>query len=255
MFKHARSGSSFLAEALQTANYTCHFRTELTDLLDHSNCSEMIQMIDKELYCDNLKLLGGYSVNPFKFRQERKCIDEMRAAVLRNNAAVVVLTRDNFVAQTISDQISHDIARLAKQRHLAFRDFGQNCDPFHLYRCVNLPYEFTHHKLTLSPDSFVKRAQKKKRENNRLLDGVLTWFGKDEVFHIRFEQIITFPHHNMTLPTWILKCGICRCECDEVPVSVSFGSRKPLREKIENYDEVREHVANTAPELLPLLES
>lgn len=255
MFKLSRSGSSFLAEALSRSNYTCQFKPELTNSLDHSNCTEIVETIDGVLHCANLNLLAGYTLNPFKFGEEKRCGDKMRAAILRNNAAVVVLTRDNFVAQTVSDRIAHRLKKVASDRHVRLRDYGPYCDTYHLYKCMDLPDEFTNYKVTMTPADLIKSSKDKKQQNNHLLESVNKWFGKENVFHIRFEQIITFPHHNMTLPVWMYKCGICRCECDEIPTTEHFGSRKPLRERIANFDEIHEHVATDAPELLPWLES
>jgi len=250
VWKLGRTGSSYLAEQLESSNDVCYFVPELTNHLNHSNCAEIAEAADAVLSCNFPGDVSGFSLNPFKFSSLSSCADEIMNVTERRQPAVVVLTRNNVVAQRVSSEISKLSSLRAQESGLDFKDYGVGCGPYHRYRCDDLPVEYAQPILNVRPEEFVESVKDQIEQNDRLLKFVESWFGEEKVFQLAFEDLIRVTSLNMTIASWLNRNVLCNCECDRLPPVEQFESSTPLQAKLENYDEVHAYVAENAPEFL-----
>lgn len=253
VLKLARSGSSYFAQQIRESVTGNQFGVEVTDCMQSTdNCTEVVATVEAAL----LKSIrgpgiSGFTLNPFKYHDAgSRCGDGIAALVRDHRGVVAVLERDNVLAQTTSFLISSD---MRKKHVLENLTNSARCDPYHLYRCENLPDSLAHYHISPDPHDFVKDVQDKVSLTRSLKSLASEWTDSNFV-SLHFEEIIQFPIANRTLAEWVQSCILCACDCDGIPYAARRNEASSLKEKISNFDEVREYVKANAAHFLEWLE-
>lgn len=248
VLKLPRSGSSYLAEQMRESVTGNEFGVEVTNELPESvNCSQVVAAVEAALL-KSIQGTGiaGFTLNPFKFHNTGlRCGDQIAALVREHRGVIAVLERDNVVAQAASFLISTDVRRKRLLKNLTT---PVGCGEWHLDQCGHLPDYVVHHRISPVPLDFLKKVEDMVSLTRELKQLAKEWTHSDYKL-LSFEQIIQFPVANRTLPEWIQSCILCGCDCDEIP-SRNFVSRTSLKDKVDNYKELRDYVATNAPHFL-----
>lgn len=249
VLKLPRSGSSYFAAQVRDSVSGNEFGVEVTNVLpDAANCSQVFATVEAALL-KSIEGTGiaGFTLNPFKFNNAgTRCGGEIAALVRDHRAVIAVLERDNVVAQAASFLISTDVRNKHLLKNLT-KPAG--CGEWHLEQCGSLPDYIVHHRVSLDPRNFVKKVQDMVSLTRELKQVAEEWTDSG-VVNLSFEQIIQFPVANRTLVEWVQSCVLCGCDCDEIP-RTKFVSRTSLREKVNNYEEVRDYVKTNAARFFP----
>lgn len=279
VLKMARTGSTWLGNALRDEAGLCAFHNEVTNIpvvyrglttANESNCAELASYVRRSMQCRKSGVYGGITLNPFKFDvhnplEPGSCWSRLHETLTALGPQVIILNRENVIAQAASDLKSIEIKALGL--------CGRPEDSWHLDRCGA---EAQEHQISPDPAKFLTVVREKNATNNQLLSvGQTLAAGTEVPLQLTMEEMFDDGKHGLALPPRLLEYIGVTPAAEQRPAAAPFDLRSfirrgargrsslrvtanPPREPVmrrvlANYGAVHEYFADHAPELLPLL--
>jgi len=281
VLKMARTGSTWLGHTLRDKAGLCEFHNEVTNIpvvykgmatANESTCISLAAHVKRRMQCDTPGSFGGITLNPFKFdvhnpSEPGSCWPRLQMVLAKHRPQVIVLKRENVVAQVASELKSIEIQALG----LCVKPE----DSWHLDRCSA---EAQSHLISPDPAKFLAVV----REKNATLAAMMT-LGQalvpagESPLQVTMEEMLTDGGDGgLALPPKVLdyigatppvhtskfslaSLGLPLLQATGARVKKllkvrSYFRRGPAMTRVlANYNVVYTYFAEHAPDLLPLL--